>query len=99
MRTIMPSLIAAVRLSAAVLSAVALTSSAADGRDPVNTGHEPYKPGRQINDGDSVKTSQQAYKPGRQADDTALPLKSARTPYKPSREADDGSDAGSGSKK
>ena len=84
---------------AAALSAVALTTTAADEGNSVTTSQPPYKPSRQIDESDSIKTAREPYKPGRQADDSEQPVGSAKPPYKPGRELDEDSSAGRDSKK
>jgi len=83
---------------AAALSAVALTTSAADEGTSVKTSQPPYKPGRQIDESDSVKTAHEPYKPGRQADDSEQPVQTAKPPYKPGRAVDQDSPAEGDSK-
>jgi len=97
MRTFTPIFIAAAM--AAALSAVALTTSAADEGNSVKSSQPPYKPGRQIDENDSVKTAREPYKPGRQADDSEQDVRSAKSPYKPGRALDQDSAAGRDSKK
>jgi len=84
---------------AAALSAVALTTSAADEGNSVKSSQAPYKPGRQIDESDSVKGAHEPYKPGRQADDSEQDVRSGKQPYKPGRELDEASSAGRDSKK
>ena len=97
MRTFTPILIAAAM--AAALSAVALTTLAADEGNSVKTSQPPYKPGRQIDESDSVKAAREPYKPGRQADDSEQDVRSGKPPYKPGRSLDQDSMAGSDSEK
>jgi len=78
---------------AAVLLAFALTTSADEG-DAVKSSQPPYKPGRQLDDGNSGGSG--ALEP---AGNSAEPVKSAGAPYKPGRQAEEPPDAGTASKK
>jgi len=77
----------------AVLLSFALTTSADEG-DAVKSSQPPYKPGRQLDDGNSGASG--ALEP---AGSSAQPVKSAGAPYKPGRQAEEQSDTDTAPKK